>query len=324
MITIKSTDTQTSRFSNRAIAGLLLNFVLIGATNNIAISGTAVDMTKITLKIHVKRASGTIEEVFTEELRYHALLSNFYRSSFPDLFLQLCGADGLLLAQGGSNKQKSVFPVFMDFKKTYNLVAGDEMVVNINTNGFNGATTGSDSYIELYGIDNSAIDSEQGTVKVHYIQAGKGSDEVIFPNGVTQIMLQNFDKSTILEADSPWSQVALTSAEHNIEQLTNNGLLAMRMTQFETPADSIARNQNHMIYDGAPLTKAKLQLTLTGGNVNASCCYVVYRCLAKTGETINRGIVHATAKQVDTLTAAGLHAHAAAVATNLQKKIASL
>lgn len=306
MVTVKTQDTQTITLRNQEVGGILLNAVIFAAIAGTAISGTAVDTEKIRIKAILRRSGESPKVIYNDLLKYYLLLDSFFKGSFSTMFTGLPGADSTLVANAVGVVQKAVHTMFLSFGKTYKLVGSDRIDIEINCTGWNGDTVDSDSYLEVYPIDDEELDTTESEVIAYNIQANKGAEVINLGNGVTDIAFIVLDKTSILDASAVISSIAITSKQLNMTNVTQNALIGMRQLAFEDVAKATARHQCFMLHTGYPIDEAKLDLSLVAANVNASKVFVVYRKQAVTPSTINRGRLHQVQKNVAVLQKAGL------------------
>jgi hypothetical protein len=325
MITVQNQDTQTLVLGGRKIGGILFNCVLFAKTAGTAISGVAVDMTRIRVKVIVTRRDGESRVIYNEQIRYAAVTDAFDKAAFGDVFAGLPAAQNVLLANGSGIVEKAVLPLFLNFKKVYDLQGGDKISVEINCTGFAGSTVdGTTSYIQVIGLDTEGVDAEDCEIMVYNIQAGKTSDSVELGSGVTDIHFLCFDKTSNLDADAPIVQIALNSHEHKSANITNELLIGLRSLRFEGTTANAARYQNHCLHEGEPLTDAKIDITLTGANVTASNCYIVYRRKPVSPASFTRATAQVATKSAAVLSSVGQHAAASVHAVTASKANAAI
>ena len=312
MFTCKTTDTQSQKFQGRQIKGVLCTAYLFAASAGTAMTGVLVDQTRIRLRAIIKRANGVEREIYNDQIRYANAISGFnlpFFEFFQNSTLEIQTANASGVVQTGS------IPMYVDFKKTYHLEAGDSLFIEVNTTGFtsDASVSSTASYLEVYEVDSTdqETDAQDCEFGIYNIQAGKTADVVNLGDGVTEILFINFDKSSILTADSPIATVSIDSKQFKVTNLTFQGLLANRQRIFPSKALSDVRYQSHMLYSGVPIDGARVDLTLNGSNVNASSCYIVWRKQPVTATTLARGQRHAAQKNANVLTSAGLHSQAA-------------
>jgi len=314
MFTCKTTDTQADSIKGRNVRFILMDAILFAQTAGTAInaSGTLLDTTKIRLEVKVMRKGQKPEFVYNDQVRYINALSGFEKPNFEFL---TPGTLDIQVANGTGVIEKGIIPLICDLGQVYVLGAGDEMHVSVNTTGFvtDSTISTSTSILEVYALGPDAydLDNSHSEIGVYNIQASKTADTVSLGDGVTRILYLNFDKTTILDADAPISTISLDSKQKKIMNLTQNGLLAMRMNQFITKAQSDARNQSFMIHDGEALDEVRVDVTLNGSNVTASNNYIVWRKRNHTPTSLARGAAHAATKNAAVLKKAGLHQAAA-------------
>lgn len=306
MYTFKTTDLKTIELRNQEVGGLLFTFILLGATAGTAISGTAVDLSKIKLKTTLHRTGERPKSIYNDLKQYHAILDSFSRSSFPVVFSGLPDANNTVVANGVGVVQKSLLPVFIDFGKTYVLRGEDKIVVEISAKEWHGATVDSDSYCEILELDREDIDDSDSEVLVKILNADLSSDKIVLGNGVTDILFVCLDGTDILQASAVIDSVGINSKQLNQPNMTYESLVSLRQLQFETVADATARKQNFMLHTGYPIDDVTLELSLNSANVNASKCAIVWRKQSVSQKNLQRGVEHIAVKQANTLVKAGL------------------
>lgn len=283
---LKSGETRQLVLRNKSVDGLTIKAVMEHTTNNTAFSGEILDLTKLIAKVVLKRRGQSDQHIYGDIVKPWAMFSGYYNGGFAQI---ADNSYSILRAEDTSVDALAFQTLSLKFGGVINLKGDDELYIELNSiAGMFAATVDTaTSHIEFNPVE--AIGYEIGTpiIETTSISANESRIQEDLGDDVKLVAFINFDKTGVLEANTPISSVSLSSDRLS---LTDNyyELLAKRADQFESKSEADVRDQCFMLVNAShsEVDEASLDLTLVSGNINTGKNYLVTQKLYVTPETV--------------------------------------
>lgn len=278
MINIYSGRTERQSFKNVSIKGLSLPIYIKHASTNTAFASGMWDPTLATIQINLLR-NGVKTPIANDTLSNLIALTGYSKPVFE--YLKDTSKNIQTVAAAVGVKAEGYMPLIMDFGSVINLKGSDELIVDITINsGFFSATladtTGTVNYMQLDYIPGVGLEYFTPVFRQEVIQTNQTNPSFDLGDNVTRIVLYNVDKTDTLTASQVATQVNISSNKLSSND-TVQELYTKKRDLFVNDADAAIRKQSYMLHDGSDLDNVRIDLTLTGANVNASKNFVLYR-----------------------------------------------
>lgn len=283
---IFNNSTEKVIIRNASVKSLILNAILTGATNNVAITQPALDLAKVLVKI-IARIGGqtiTIYEGLAKPVVYDSALM---QGTFTSVNSNHASFDHLtLLAEGASNKELAVMPSRIDFcndDEVITVKGNDEWImaeIKVQNGAFDATADQSLSYVDAYFEEGVGYMLTVPIMEVETITTDQSSPEYPLGDNVTNVNFINYDKNGITSAVTPIVDVTVSSDRLNFTK-DYNRLLADRLEANMTLAEANDRDQNFTLLKrtgtNPEFDNVTIRMNLTLGNVTASSNFIVTR-----------------------------------------------